>query len=523
MRRAWVASLVVAAVLGGRALAEGGDDRTETIDLGDGGKDAGPTAVTPPVAPAAPPPEETVEARAWLRVGAWLGFDRVGQYDDKPDPFAVPHDRAVATGQIHMRLRYEKGKRYEIVASGLLTYNLFETDAKSIVPFTGFNGQHVATEFEPLLREAYVGFYWRLFDLRVGAQRIAWGRGDAFQPNDILNPRDLSDPILGETEVQRLPSFAVRADIDSGPASLEIVLQPFFRPSRYDVYGTNWAVIQDGAPAPYRGLMALQTSLVDPTLQGALQPLLGQSQLPKDDLSATQAGLRLRWSGKGYDGSYYFHYGYDATPRMVVDPQFAQALGMIDFSMASASSLDPVLQLIDMGVKPTDARYVRRVHQGADLETTHGSWVLRLDGAYDSEMVFVRRSDFQGVALPSIQLVAGAEYQTGQIGRTVLFEAMYHRLEGGAPRDGELLGTDQNSAALAMVWKWNFFDDQLAFELRALGGIGPTQYLLVPRMIWKVGNTQLHFGGIVMGGGDSSMAHYYRHNQGLFGYVKYAY
>ena len=32
-----------------------------------------------------------------------------------------------------MRMRYEKGKKYEIVASGLLSYGLFEEDSKRLV------------------------------------------------------------------------------------------------------------------------------------------------------------------------------------------------------------------------------------------------------------------------------------------------------------------------------------------------------------------------------------------------------
>jgi hypothetical protein len=269
--------------------------------------------------------------------------------------------------------------------------------------------------------------------------------------------------------------------------------------------------------------MALQTSLVDPTLQGALQPVLGQTQLPEDDLSATAVGLRLRWSGKGFDGSYYFHWGYDATPRTTIDPMFAGALATIDFTMAGASSLAPVLMLLDMGIQPTQSEYVRRVHQGFDLETATGSWVLRLDGAYDSQMVFVRRADFSGVALPSIQIMGAAEYQTGQIGRTVLFELYYQRLEGGTPPDGELYGVNANNVAAAMVAKWNFFDEQLAFEVRSVLGVTPWQYMVLPRMIWKVGNTQLHFGAILLDGDDNTAAHWYRLNRGVFGYVKYAY
>ncbi len=501
--------------------ADGGDV-TESIDLGSGA----PTARPRPTPSSAAPLEESVEARAWLRVGTELGLDRVGRYADAPDPFAVPHDRVVGRGQMHLRLRYARGKKYEVVASGLLGYGVFEEDSKYLVPFIGVNGQHARTEFEATLREAYVGFFWPIVDLRVGNQRIAWGKGDMFAPNDIINPRDLRDPVLGEAEVQRIPSFALRFDLDAGAIGLQAVAVPFFRPDRFDLYGSNWAALQLDAPAPYRGLMSLQTAITDPTLEGALQPIVGQTaDLPEDDLSAASGGLRLRWNAGGFDGNVYLQYGLDSTPLTSVDPQFAQALAGIDFNMATAASLKPVLDLIDTGIRPSRSEYVRRIHQGADIETNLGErWVVRLDGAYDSQMVFTRRSDFTGIAVPSIQVVGAAEYQTGEVGRTFLLEAWYQQLSSKVPPDGELLGVNKQNAAIGALWRWSWSDELIGLELRAVVGVSPRSYLLVPRITTKVGqDTVIGAGALVLDGADNSQAHYYRHNRGAFAFVKYSY
>jgi hypothetical protein len=47
--------------------------------------------------------------------------------------------------------------------------------------------------------------------------------------------------------------------------------------------------------------------------------------------------------------------------------------------------------------------------------------------------------------------------------------------------------------------------------------------VIVPRMVWKVGNTALHFGAIFLDGDEHTTARYYRFNRGAFGYVKYSY
>src|SRR5262249_14399107 len=153
----------------------------------------------------------------------------------------VPYDPLVARQQLYVHMRYARGRSFEAVASGLLAHTLFEEPpAGPTTSFNGFNGQATHTNFESSARELYLGLFAQSADLRVGLQRIAWGRGDIISPNDVLNARDLRDPLLAETEALHIPTFAIRSDFDfGGGASLQLVVQPFFEPDRIDVYGTN--------------------------------------------------------------------------------------------------------------------------------------------------------------------------------------------------------------------------------------------------------------------------------------------
>ena len=108
------------------------------------------------------------------------------------------------------------GRRFESLVSVLLSGSLLEQDARPPDSFNLINGD-TRTAYEAIVREAQIGIFLPRFDLRIGQQRIPWGRGDAFTPNDVVNSFDLRDQFLIETEVRRLPTFALRGDLSLGP------------------------------------------------------------------------------------------------------------------------------------------------------------------------------------------------------------------------------------------------------------------------------------------------------------------
>ena len=95
----------------------------------------------------------------------------------------------------------------------------------------------------------------------------------------------------------------------------------------------------------YRALAhSLASSLaIDPTLYPSLQPLLQQTALPPADLSGTAVGLRLQLALHRIDLDFFYHYGYDANPRLQIDPALSQTLSQIDPTTADASTLSSTL------------------------------------------------------------------------------------------------------------------------------------------------------------------------------------
>lgn len=484
---------------------KGGDDVIEVIE-------DTPT-LAPTRVPAAPPPApDRFQLTGFTRARLSIGLTSTGA--DASDVYAVPHDRLVAQGQLFLRARYARGSWFEGVVSGLLTAGLNEQDARPPDSFNLGNGE-VRSAFEASLREAYVGFFVRRFDLRIGQQRTAWGRGEIFTPNDVINPLDLRDQFLTETEVLRLPTVALRGDLALGPTVISAVISPYFQPNRFDSYGSNWALIQPGAPAVYRALArSVSSSLAtDPTLYPLLQPLLQQTALPPADLTGTAVGVRLQLALHRLDLDFFYHYGYDFNPALQIDPTLTAALEQLDPATTDASTLSSSL-LSGVTAGSVSATYVRRHHVGLSAVTPVGPLVLRGDLAADSQAVFTGR-DLQSLLRPALQGVLGAEYQHGDFGRALIVELHYQYIYD-LPSSDALLFQRSHNVSLGSLLRWSFLRDRLRFELRGALGITPWHYSLRPQVAFAHRGFELRLGVFIPGGDDATFGRYFDRNLSVY-------
>ncbi len=77
------------------------------------------------------------------------------------------------------------------------------------------------------LDQGYVDYYGQDFDLRLGKQRISWGTAMGFNPTDIINPVDISNPTKDKLSV-----WAIKGEYYWGSIlALTGVYVPFFRPA----------------------------------------------------------------------------------------------------------------------------------------------------------------------------------------------------------------------------------------------------------------------------------------------------
>jgi hypothetical protein len=441
------------------------------------------------------------EVAGWARESTeWIlapsGFRR-----GSPSALDVPHDRFISRTQLFVRASHVRGRWFEATVSGVLGYSFREQGPSGDADFDGVNGQATTADPQADLRELYVGLFSKYVDFRIGQQRVAWGRADLQSPNDVLNARDLRDPILTETELRHVPTPLIRFDIDLGAVNVELVGTPVFVPDVYDVYGTNWAAIQQDAPAPVKQTLALLAASFDSTKQGGLNALLHETQLPGANWTDPSGGAKVSAEIGGIDVGLYYHYGFDSTPVLSLTPSPTSLL----LTPAQAFS----------------ATYVRRHHIGFDAAATAGPFAMRVDAAFETERVYYHAADLTSQSSPSVMAVASIEYQTGDIDQVLLVEGIYNRVVEIV--DSPLLGYDQDSFGVAATLRWPLWAG-LSIDLRGLAGVEPVSLVLQPALRLKVSDaTSIKAGAVLLDGEVNSLGWYYRHNTSAFLQVKYSF
>jgi hypothetical protein len=501
------------------AEAPQGDVVESIVPEGPAPRAPSPARAAPAAEPA--PPAYRTDFSGWARESLEWTLAPAGFRQGAPSPYDVPHDRLISRTQLFARASYVRGRWFEATISGVLGYSFREQGPSGTDIFDGVDGQTTSADPEADLRELYLGFFSNRVDFRVGQQRVAWGRSDTRSPNDILNARDLRDPILTEDELRHVPTPLLRVDFDLGAVTIQAVGTPVFVPDVYDVYGTNWAAIQGDAPAPIRGLFGSVSPLFDPTKQGSLNALVHDTQLPRSNWEAPSGGLKVAVALPGADLDFYYHYGFDGTPAISVSPSFKAFLGGEAFATFQPSDLTPILQALDMGTPPFTAQYVRRHHVGFDAATSAGPFAFRLDAAYDTQRVYYQAADLTSFVSPTFSSVASVEYQTGDLDKVVLFELTYDRIVDAPGQP--LLGYDQDTVAVAGTVRWPI-EGGWVIDLRGLTGIEPVTLALEPALRWKATDALwLKAGAVLLDGENNSFGWYFRHNTSAFLQAKYSF
>jgi hypothetical protein len=446
-------------------------------------------------------------------------YDNGLEYKNPNDVFGVPRDRLLSRTQLLVRASYQKGSWFEATISGVLGVSVHAEDSGKNLGLRAWDSQGTVELLDSLLREAYLGFFGGKFDLRIGQQRVAWGVADVLSPNDVANARDLRDPFLGELELNHIPTPMIRGSGYFGPVTLELLFSPLFVPDRASLYGRNWSAIQPDAPAQYRGLFSKMARAGDPTIQTQLNDALYSTRTPNHDGQGYSVGAKLGLHTQALDLNLYYHYGYDGTPYLWLNPNVASLLASTDFTQAGFADLAPLLRAVDRGDVPLFAEYVRRHHVGSDMVAPLGPFMLRLDAAYETRRVFYR-PDLTSIASPALLGVLSLDYQTGSVEKVLVLEWVYIRVMDELTTP--LLVYKRDSYGAALVWRWPLFS-VFSLDVRTLLGISPLFYTVQPALAIKAGDFVIKGGALVMGGDQYSLGWYYRHNLTSFLQVKYSF
>lgn len=189
-----------------------------------------------------------------------------------------------------------------------------------------FNVDETFQNFSPSLEldDAYLNYIGDAIDLRVGKQKLFWGRLDGIQPNDLLNPRQYEDPLLTDEKDAKLavPALAVTYLFPAAWRSrlpeesrLTVVWEPIDVPWRFPLTRERWfAPAARPAPSLQAGALPDTPCPCDVTVTQQVQ----NSPAPGRTIGKGNLGIRLSGRSGEADWAVVFFEGFDPTPNFSV-------------------------------------------------------------------------------------------------------------------------------------------------------------------------------------------------------------
>lgn len=460
---------IVGALLTGQLEIEDFEPSTEPLPT----EEVPPWRADVPGHPDAPSSEATLSGQLWT----------VGSLDTHFDsPAGEPHAENVAEVLTRARLALDVrwGRELRARVEGRLYW-------RGVMQR---GGERAKAHLEPWLGEAFVDWYGRDVDLRVGQQILSFGANLTLAPTDLLNPRDLRDGLLWlAPEDAKLPVLAARAIGRLGPLSWTAVWVPFFQPSRFWWFGQDEALLQ-----PALGLGLLDRP--DPSIEDGLQSALLVTQRPQALPWLGDVGLRAGGEAGGIRFGASWVWVNEKLPRVRIDPELARLLqDRAEGRAPDAATLLSVQNRFDAGESLLSGRYARQHVVGLEGSGLLGTVQWDLDAAFSPAQAFVNER-LAPVQKPTVTLVAGlTSAGEGALTWTVSWMSLAAL---GIAQGEQLLLVEPGRARGAphTAWfhlalgqlAWRTFGDRLTLAVRAAWEPVQGSLAIAPGASWRLGD-----------------------------------
>ncbi len=334
----------------------------------------------------------------------------------------------------------------------------------AVFDFTGNYGKGVEKnqEREAELRDGFLDFSLGNFDLRVGKQQIVWGEtvGGLFFA-DAVNPKDLREFILPEPDQIRVPLWAANLEYFYKGSHFEFVWLPF---PKFNELGAPDSEFELKGPPMPEGMPVCSEELEKPA-----------KKLKNQEVGFRMSRFMEEW---GLDISAFGFYGYDYFPTVF-----------------RATNIDPATSTPMVALKP---RYERLPIFGATFSKNLNDIILKGEFVFNKGKYFSvdDPADIDGaVKKDFLDYIIGADYTFGKIDFN--FQFMQRYIIG---YDGRMIDDRTNTSA--SVWlKTGFLDNKLEPELLFVFGLDKNDYLLRPKINYKINERwQVAAGADIFGG-----------------------
>ncbi|MBN1572525.1 MAG: hypothetical protein JW984_04930 [Deltaproteobacteria bacterium] len=376
-----------------------------------------------------------------------------------------------------------------------------------------YTGGSTRYDHEVELDEAYLDIFFDKFDIRIGNQIFGWGKTDSINPTDNLNAMYLNNVITGDIGDEIIPTFAVKLDYYMNNTTFELIVVPFFQENRFDLIGSDWAILRHGLFTNIVGGYFPYASLLDDETQKILNKLtlsLYSPIQPTDSPENTQGGLRISSTYKGFDFSLSYIYAFDKFPTLHISDDLIDAIenGTVQGYIAGLSpgEIPGIMEL----------KYNRYHMAGFDFASNIGKYGLRGEAAlffnrytYTENFEAIKR-DYLLYAFGIDRQFKGNFYVNLQLVQKIIFNY-----------DHEILEDEVLSAMTLFTYK-KFFNEKLNLEMRVLYNLNDGDVFITPKASYKyTDNLEFTIGMNILEGDDYTIFGYFSNNNQLFFEIKY--
>ena len=231
------------------------------------------------------------------------------------------------------------------------------------------------------LGEAYADYSAAFWGIRIGQQKIVWGKADGVYITDSVFPKDSTSLF---TDDASLPVTAARLSVTGSFFTADALWIPFFKGTELPLEESN----------PLRS--ALIPTSVSISGVGTIPVNIGSLEAPEAEIKNSEYGLKLSGYFPVCDLSLYGFYGWDKTPLM-------------NYSLHISNP--PVPDAVNVS-----GSYERLAMIGADAAFPIGETVLRLEGAYfpnrklQASSSSILSGGSTGIAQQEIMALAGIDW-----------------------------------------------------------------------------------------------------------------
>ncbi|VAX35409.1 hypothetical protein MNBD_UNCLBAC01-833 [hydrothermal vent metagenome] len=271
-----------------------------------------------------------------------------------------------------------------------------------------FRNQVTVSNSDLYLREAYVDFKQDNYNIRIGNQKVTWGKLDDFTVLDRMTPQDFRWFALFEKQERKLPTLAIKHTYYADNWQFEGIFLPFFDPSEINFFGSDWAVFGH-----------LKDEIANGSFSGSAKnnvqriSIIDKDNLTDNNLKNSQVGLKFKSRVGEVDYDFYYMYTYSPLPVLREKTSAGNTVKQFLYD-PTAVNLEA---LVDIGATDTDLTLERehsRMHViGADWETVLGDYGVRGEAGMFLNSPYLREN-MSYVTKNTFTIGAGIDHTTAK-------------------------------------------------------------------------------------------------------------